>query len=344
MQWEIAKGPVTIRNCSFSGNRRGFQLETGHDFTFDTCTFENNRDGAFYLTWKVRDKLRGDPDTYGNGGPGNLNQDPGNNWTYAQALIGTKRTTFKGCTFKTNQGANSLFFRKRPEDTSWADYKTWVQDEFVGTTNAAGKANEYYNSASANAFQIANASSSGSLLTDLCGWRSATGSDSGATRDSVGAACGVGATIKVEAYDPPVEKFSSNGGSDVHRTFSDGAASGSICAMFEANATGDSVSYDVTGVQLVKYDIYVQFKKGPDRGKCQVSIAGVSGGVAGSFTNHGLENDLFNTVTSFNRIKITQLPFASAGTKRFKFTSTGQNGSASGKFIPIDYIELVPVP
>lgn len=157
----------------------------------------------------------------------------------------------------------------------------------------------------------------------------------------------ISSAIRVEAYDPPAQKFSTNGTADTHRVFSDPStfASASNCAILEANATGDWVAYDVTGVQARSYDVYVQFKKGSDRGKCQVAIAGVTGGTPGTFDNHGSEQDLYNTNLSFNRVSIARVTFGSSGTKRFKFTSTGQNGSATvGKYyISVDYIELVPV-
>lgn len=170
MQWEIAQGPVTFTNCRINNNQRGVQLETAQGFTFDGCSFLDNTDGAFFITWKNRTSLYGDPNTFANGGGGTLYRDPGQNWTYQFALDGTRRTTLKNSTVSTTKGASSVLFRKRPEDTGYYDYERWYRDEYVGSNNT------FANAANTNVFEIRGNGDS-SLWTDFNGWKTATGTD-----------------------------------------------------------------------------------------------------------------------------------------------------------------------
>jgi photosystem II stability/assembly factor-like uncharacterized protein len=142
-------------------------------------------------------------------------------------------------------------------------------------------------------------------------------------------------SLKQETYSP-----AASNSSDTHRLFSDPDGSGGYCAVLEANATGDYVTYAIGDVQQRAYDVYVRFKYGSNRGNVQLAVAG---SLNGTYTNHGSAQTLYSSALAYsNPIKVATITFGSAGTKYFRFTVTGKHASSSSYWASVDYIELIP--
>jgi|GEM_PF-5919878 len=143
-----------------------------------------------------------------------------------------------------------------------------------------------------------------------------------------------GTAASLETYDPAAAKSS-----DLHRLFSESTASGGSCAVLEANAIGDFVTYAIPNVQAGTYTIQVRMKRSTNRAVFQTAT---SDSLGGTYTNRGSTLDGYNTAMDYVEVPAGTVTFGSAGTKYIRFTATGKQAASSGYWMAIDRIRLVP--
>ncbi len=139
--------------------------------------------------------------------------------------------------------------------------------------------------------------------------------------------------IVVETADPATDKSS-----DLHRVFSDSAASGGSCAILESDAVNDFVTYAVPGVQARTYKILVRYKASTNR--AIVQMRGGSQATTG-FGNYGTAFDMYGS-GGYVETEVVTISFGRASTKYLRFQVAGKNASSSGYMIAVDRIRLVP--
>ena len=118
----------------------------------------------------------------------------------------------------------------------------------------------------------------------------------------------------------------------------DTGLSNNSSSVFTPNAANDFVTYGVDVPQPGTYRILVRVRKGNNRGIFQLATAD---SVGGTYTNRGASQDHFNTTSTLNTLDLGTVTFDSAGTKAFRFTCTGKNGSSTAFRMAWDYLELV---
>jgi hypothetical protein len=142
------------------------------------------------------------------------------------------------------------------------------------------------------------------------------------------------AEIVLETYDPAAAKSS-----DLHRIFSETTASGGSCAVLEADAAGDFVTYAVPNVQAATYRVFVRRKVANNRGIVQLATADSLGG---TYTDRGGASDHYSSAFGYDEVEVGTVTFATSGTKFFRFTVTGKNAASSGHWLAVDRIRLAP--
>ena len=120
---------------------------------------------------------------------------------------------------------------------------------------------------------------------------------------------------------------------DTYRLASEAGYSGGQGAIFEANATGDFVAYNVNVPEARTYNLRVGVKKLANRGIWQLT---------GNGANLGPAVDGYAAATAFTEINLGSVAFPSAGTTAFRFTVTGRNPASTGSWIVLDYVKLIP--
>jgi hypothetical protein len=139
--------------------------------------------------------------------------------------------------------------------------------------------------------------------------------------------------IVVEADDPATDKSS-----DLHRVFSESTASGGFCAVLEADAVNDFVTYAIPGVQARTYKIHVRYKASGNR--AVVQMRGGAQPTTG-FSNYGAAFDMYGS-TGYTETEVATITFGSASTKYLRFQVAGKNAASSAHWISVDRIRLVP--
>lgn len=120
---------------------------------------------------------------------------------------------------------------------------------------------------------------------------------------------------------------------DAQTNVSDPAASGGAFNKFDGNAAGDYVEYTLNVPQTGTYALKARVKKGPDRGKFELTV---DGAVVGGWSV------LYATEQSYEEIYIGNKYFGAAGSKKFRLTAKDKNAASSGYDAGFDFIELVP--
>ena len=120
---------------------------------------------------------------------------------------------------------------------------------------------------------------------------------------------------------------------DVYRVAADPAYSAGNGAIFEANAIGDFLTYNVNVPQARTYDVRVRIKKLNNRGSWQLDRNGTKiGGVV----------DGFATSPAFPEFDLGPTTFPAAGNTPFRFKVTGKTANSTGYWIVLDSITLIP--
>lgn len=142
------------------------------------------------------------------------------------------------------------------------------------------------------------------------------------------------AEVVFETGHPPAAQSS-----DVHRVFNESTASGGTCAILEANATGDFVTYAVPGVGPGTYRVMVRLKRANNRGQFQVAA---SPSLGGPTTSIGGTQEGYASSQQYVEVDAGPLTWSTSGTAYLRFTIVGKNASSSGYWIAIDRIRLTP--
>lgn len=136
---------------------------------------------------------------------------------------------------------------------------------------------------------------------------------------------------RFEAESSAVAKTVSSGDSQTNVT--DTEASAGSFNKFDGNAAGDYVEYTLNVPQTGTYAVKVRVKKGPDRGKFELTV---DGAVVGGW------NDLYAAEQGYEEMYLGNKVFGSTGNKVFRFTAKDKNAASSGYDAGFDFIELVP--
>lgn len=118
---------------------------------------------------------------------------------------------------------------------------------------------------------------------------------------------------------------------DTYRTFSAFQFSAGVGAIFEANAAGDYLTYQVPVASAGNYAVKVGVKKYATRGIFQLSIDGIA---------QGSSQDEYSAAEDFTELDLGTAIFDTGGNKAFTFTLTGKNQSSSSFTLCLDYIRL----
>ncbi|WP_090116309.1 carbohydrate-binding protein [Cohnella sp. OV330] len=137
--------------------------------------------------------------------------------------------------------------------------------------------------------------------------------------------------VKYEAENAPVTT-SSGGTSTVG---SDSAASNGALSYGNPVSVGGWIQYAVNVPAAGTYNVKVQVKKHPDRGIAQLYIDGAA---------QGAPIDEYQSAQGYVSVDLGSVTFASAGSKAFRFQSTGKNAASSSYTLATDYIALTPQP
>lgn len=116
---------------------------------------------------------------------------------------------------------------------------------------------------------------------------------------------------------------------------SDTSASGGALNYANPVSVGGWVQYALNVPAAGTYNVKVQVKKHPDRGIAQLYIDGVAQGAA---------VDQYQSAQGYVSVDLGDVTFSSAGTKAFRFQSTGKNASSSSYTLATDYIALTKKP
>lgn len=130
-----------------------------------------------------------------------------------------------------------------------------------------------------------------------------------------------------EAEDLPVVASS-----DAVTSFTETAGpSAGVGDKLAANALNDYVSYTVNVPRPGLFSVIVRAKKYTTRGQFQLSIDGV---------NQGAAQDEYAAAAAYVEYDLGEKIFDTVGTRTFKFTVVGKNGSSSGFDLTFDSIRL----
>ena len=124
---------------------------------------------------------------------------------------------------------------------------------------------------------------------------------------------------------------------DTHSIVNDGTYSHGQGTWLHANAVNDFVTYSVPVLAPGTYSILVRGQRANDRGRVQVATASTQ---TGTYTNLGGTQDFYSASTNFVSTTLGTVTFSSSGTKFFRFTVVGKNGSSSGFHVRLDNVAL----
>jgi len=126
--------------------------------------------------------------------------------------------------------------------------------------------------------------------------------------------------------------------SDNHVVVTGSSYSGGKGTNLQSNATNDYVTYVTPSVTAAgTYRVDVQFKKGNNEGKVQLSMAN---SLNGTYSNIGAAQDMYASSNSWVSVNLGNYSISQTGPKYFKFTVTGKNNSSSSYQLFVDYIKL----
>jgi len=332
MKWEIALGPVLIRNCEIIDNGdeaanaikngNGLYLENVRDFTIENCYIQDNFKSQVAITGKTRDVLWPE-DGFTNGGGGTMADGVGSLYPYQVAIYNTVRTAFNNNTITTTKGTSSYIYTKDSASTSWDRYETWYTDQFTGSGNT------YYNNANTVVFEKRGSGSNTApdwirAFADLAAWKTLTGSDA------------------TSVWSPPVTTIpQSFEAEDLSRTTSgpsstvdnDAGASGGQRVTFNGNGVDQWITYTANVTNPGYYNLKVIYKKLTAGGTAQLSVNG---------TNVGSPINTYAGTASFAEVTFNSVHFPTAGNHTFRFTITGKASAATGYKISVDRFDLNP--
>lgn len=133
-------------------------------------------------------------------------------------------------------------------------------------------------------------------------------------------------------YELESQAYTTSGDSVI--VFNDTSMSGGQGSKFNANETGDEVTYQIDLPEEGSYQVYVGAKTQDSRGIAQLSIGGWP---------QGEELDFYSSTDQYVRLDLGTKTFNTTGLKSFTFTISGKNASSLGYSLGLDYIELVQI-
>lgn len=133
-------------------------------------------------------------------------------------------------------------------------------------------------------------------------------------------------------YELESQTYTTSGDSVI--VFNDASMSGGQGSKFNANGTGDEVTYQIDLPEDGSYQVYVGAKTQDSRGIAQLSIGGWP---------QGEELDFYSSTDQYVRLDLGSKTFNTTGLKNFTFTISGKNASSLGYSQGLDYIELVQI-
>ncbi len=162
----------------------------------------------------------------------------------------------------------------------------------------------------------------------------------GSSRDA-GAFQSISGTLVFEAEKLDVPNYYTAHNGAVRNLGPDSNLSNSDGIIMDSADVGDYLTFALPAISNGRYNVYVKWKGGNNRGK--FSLAGsISGG--GTYTNITTsDQDEYSSGMSYPaEVFVGQFFPGSTSDKWFKFTITGKNASSSSYGLTIDYIKLVP--
>jgi cysteine-rich repeat protein len=130
--------------------------------------------------------------------------------------------------------------------------------------------------------------------------------------------------FEAEASSPTVSK------NDSQSSVSTSEASGGQVNVASLNAIGDYLRYTVDVEAPNDYLVVLRIRKGPNQGRCQVTLDGVSLG----------EIDGYAQAKTYAVVPLISENIAAKGNHVINLAVTGKNASSSGYGISVDWIEL----
>ncbi|MEW9699959.1 fibronectin type III domain-containing protein [Paenibacillus sp. SI8] len=128
-----------------------------------------------------------------------------------------------------------------------------------------------------------------------------------------------------------IENLVQTNSGDTFGAVSDAVASGGKWALYNSNAVGDFVEYEINVPETGNYNLKLLYKSGNNRGIAQVSLNGTSLGSPFDFYN----NNVYYLEKDFGIVNLN------AGVKnKIKFLVTGKNALGTGYIITLDAIKL----
>ena len=118
-----------------------------------------------------------------------------------------------------------------------------------------------------------------------------------------------------------------------HSIVRDAKLSQSAGTLVSNTTVGSSVTYTVPVPRAGTYNIKVRIKKGPTRGKFQLSIGQ---------QKRGPVQDAYSPAVDYQVRNLGSITFPSGGNKAFKFTVTGKNANSSGTSLVFDWVKVTP--
>ena len=119
---------------------------------------------------------------------------------------------------------------------------------------------------------------------------------------------------------------------DPASNFNDAALSNGAGSTYDANASGDYVTYSGNVPTAGTYTVYVRVRKWDSRGIFQLQIDG---------TNQGTAYDGYSATLDHQEVNLGAKTLT-AGSHQFRFNVTGKNATSTGYRVVLDYIKLVP--
>ncbi len=172
---ETAKGPSTIKNCTFMGNIQGLQIATTSDITVTNCDIKNNTRAAIRFTNKYRER-----DVSDYPGAGSFQIPIGAGWNdvaYQTIMANNLNFTVKNCVIGTNYNhVHNIIYRKNTVDSDQDVnyYEQMVKNELNFDNN------QYYHLYSNNVFDI-DLSQGSNTFGNFNQWKALTGADANST-------------------------------------------------------------------------------------------------------------------------------------------------------------------
>ncbi|MBA2434048.1 MAG: hypothetical protein H0V54_03000 [Chthoniobacterales bacterium] len=102
--------------------------------------------------------------------------------------------------------------------------------------------------------------------------------------------------------------------------------------LLNAQAAGDSVTFQVTAPVAGTYGVKLGSRTGDKSGIVQLAIDGV---------NQGAAQDGYSAKVGYRVVDLGRVTFTEPGEKAFQFVVTGQNSSSSGYQFVLDYVDLI---